>query len=63
MAKSNSSSKPPKLEFKVAPHAIEDLGSNLYTGFPKVLAEFVANAYDADATKVEIEFDLSLIHI
>jgi len=53
----HSNKNPPKLEFKVAPHAIEDLGSNLYTGFPKVLAEFVANAYDADATKVEIDFD------
>ncbi len=49
--------KKPSLTFKVAPHAIQDLGTNLYSGFPKVLAEFVANAYDADANKVEIDFD------
>ena len=34
----------PALLFRIAPHAIEDLGSNLYTSLPKVLAEFVANA-------------------
>ncbi|MCD0459121.1 ATP-binding protein [Roseiconus lacunae] len=55
----DSTDAPPELTFKVAPHAIEDLGSNLYTGFPKVLAEFVANAYDADANRVDIEFDFS----
>lgn len=47
----------PKFTFRVAPHAIEDLGSNLYTSFPRVLAEFVANAYDADATRVDIDLD------
>lgn len=49
------------LKFKVAPHAIEDLGSNLYTGFPRVLAEFVANAYDADASEVRIAFDFEKV--
>lgn len=53
--------KPPKLEFRVAPNAIEDLGSNLYTSFPRVLAEFVANAYDADATRVDITLDFNKI--
>ena len=49
--------KKPTFKFKVAPNAIEDLGSNLYTSFPRVLAEFVANAYDADANKIEIDID------
>jgi hypothetical protein len=47
--------------FRVGPHAIEDLGSNLYTSFPRVLAEFVANAYDADASKVNIKVDFEQI--
>ena len=54
-------SKAPNLTFKVAPHAIEDLGSNLYTTFPKVLAEFVANAYDADAPSANITCDFKKI--
>ena len=47
--------------FRVGPHAIEDLGSNLYTSFPRVLAEFVANAYDADATEVSISVNFKKI--
>ncbi|NLX98934.1 MAG: hypothetical protein GXY83_22540 [Rhodopirellula sp.] len=47
--------------FRIAPHAIEDLGSNLYTSFPRVLAEFIANAYDADASKVEVSIDFKKI--
>lgn len=37
------------LMFKVAPHIVEDLGLNLYTTLPRVLVEFIANAYDADS--------------
>src|SRR5690242_4466416 len=44
----------PPLKFKVAPHIVEDLGLNLYTSLPRVLVEFVANAYDADAEYAEI---------
>lgn len=36
---------------------LEDLGINLYGNVPAVLAEMVANAWDADATTVHIEYD------
>lgn len=45
------------LKFKVAPHIFEDLGLNLYTSLPRVLAEFVANAYDADSPSADITID------
>ena len=46
-----------KLKFKVAPHIVEDLGLNLYTNLPRVLVEFVANAYDADSPDARIAMD------
>ncbi len=49
------------LRFKVAPHIVEDLGLNLYTSLPRVLVEFVANAYDADSTHASISLDKSEI--
>lgn len=52
---------PPPLRFKVAPNIVEDLGLNLYTELPRVLAEFVANAYDADSPHVDISIDLEAI--
>jgi hypothetical protein len=45
------------LKFKVAPHIVEDLGLNLYTTLPRVLVEFVANAYDADSPHVNVTLD------
>ena len=45
------------LKFKVAPHIVEDLGLNLYTTLPRVLVEFVANAYDADSSHVNVTLD------
>jgi len=45
------------LKFIVAPHIVQDLGLNLYTSLPRVLVEFVANAYDADATAAKISLD------
>lgn len=45
------------LRFKVAPHIVEDLGLNLYTNLPRVLVEFVANAYDADSPHARILLD------
>jgi hypothetical protein len=47
----------PTLKFKVAPHIVEDLGLNLYTTLPRVLVEFVANAYDADSSYVNVALD------
>lgn len=45
------------LSFTFAPHVLEDLGVNLYTSVSKALVEFVANAHDADAKGVKIQFD------
>ena len=50
------------LPFKVASHMVEDLGLTLYTSLARVLVEFVANAYDADASHATITFDASAIH-
>ena len=36
---------------------VDSLGRNLYSNAAAVLSEFVANAWDADATRVEIQFD------
>lgn len=41
-------------------NTIDHLGIKLYSHFPPVLAELVSNAYDAEATKVEIFIDRSL---
>ncbi|HKO42697.1 MAG TPA: ATP-binding protein [Pyrinomonadaceae bacterium] len=56
-----TSSKYDKLRFEVAPFIVEDLGLNLYTNLPRVLVEFVANAYDADSPSVSINLDLAAI--
>jgi len=45
------------LTFKVAPHIVEDLGLNLYSNLPRVLVEFIANAYDADSPNAKISLD------
>ncbi|GAA5533802.1 BbrUII/HgiDII family restriction enzyme [Deinococcus aluminii] len=47
---------PPDSPFKmtVSLNVLNHLGINLYSNIPAVLSELVANAYDADATKVKI---------
>src|SRR6266545_2589757 len=45
------------LTFDVAPHIVHDLGLNLYTSLPRVLVEFLANAYDADSPVADIFMD------
>jgi len=45
------------LRFIVSPHIVQDLGLNLYTDLPRVLVEFVANAYDADSPSVNVTYD------
>lgn len=42
------------LELKFDPSTIEHLGIKMYSQLPQALAELVANAYDADASNVEI---------
>ena len=48
------SDKPKPLRMKVSLVNIDDLGVKLYSGFPAALAELVANAWDADAERVDI---------
>ena len=49
------------LPFRVDPHMLEDLGLNLYSSLPRVLVEFIANAYDADGSTVDVRIDFALI--
>lgn len=44
-----------KLELKIQPHIIDHLGIKMYQKVVDVVAEFVANAWDADAKHVNIE--------
>lgn len=46
--------RPTEMGMTVQSGMLRTLGINLYTSLGKVLVEFVANAYDSDATKVEI---------
>lgn len=49
----------PSLAMIFDPKVIEHLGIRMYSTLPPVLAELIANAYDADAKKVNIElFDV-----
>ena len=45
---------PKPLYMKVSLGTIDDLGVKLYSGFPAAIAELVANAWDADAERVDI---------
>lgn len=44
----------PPLTLKFDPRTIEHLGVRMYSHVPNAVAELVANAYDADATRVEV---------
>lgn len=43
----------------IALNVLEHLGENLYSSTPAVLSEVVANSWDANASRVEIEIDKS----
>lgn len=43
-------------EMKFDPRTIEHLGVRMYSTLPPALAELISNAYDADASRVEIKF-------
>ena len=45
-----------KYELKFDPKTIEHLGVKMYATLPPALAELISNAYDADASKVIVEF-------
>ena len=47
-------SKAPPLEMEIQLSVVEDLGIKLYGYLPPVISEIVANAWDADAKKVEV---------
>jgi hypothetical protein len=44
----------PSLEMKIDLNVIDHLGLKMYTSLPAVIAEYVANSWDAGARKVEI---------
>ena len=46
-----------KLAMRISLNALEHLGMNLYSNVPAVLSEVVANAWDADAAKVDVHLD------
>lgn len=45
------------LELSFDPATIEHLGSNMYSRLPNAVAELIANAYDADATVIEVRIE------
>ena len=47
----------------VSLNVLNHLGLNLYSNTPAVLAEVIANAWDADATKVNVDFDTTEMKI
>ncbi|MCO6186537.1 ATP-binding protein [Rhizobium sp. L1K21] len=46
-----------ELVMTISLNALEHLGINLYSNIPAVLSEVVANAWDADAKKVQVTID------
>ena len=47
-----------RYEMSVSLSVLDHLGLNLYSNTPAVISEVVANAWDADATRVEITIDI-----
>lgn len=47
----------PAYELKVDLNALNHLGINLYSNVPAVLSELIANAWDADAGNVDLDFN------
>jgi hypothetical protein len=52
-----------QFKFDIASGMLESLGLNMYTSIGKSLSEFVANAYDAEASNVWIEIPFKAIDI
>ena len=48
---------PQPFEMTLSLNVLEHLGINLYSNIPSVLSEVVANAWDAEAERVDITFD------
>ena len=49
----------PPFRLTISLNVLEHLGINLYSNVPSVLSEIVANAWDADASRVRITWDRS----
>ena len=47
-----------KYYMTISLNVLNHMGLNLYSNTPAVLAEVIANAWDADATRVDVDFDL-----
>ena len=47
----------PPLEMSIGLNVLNHLGLQLYSNIPAVVSEIVANAWDADATVVDINVD------
>lgn len=57
----NGNPRPGEFSLDIASGMLESLGLNMYTSIGKSLSEFVANAYDADATEVVINIPFAKI--
>jgi len=55
--KSGETESPEKLEMRFDPKTIEHLGVQMYYTLPPVIAEVIANAYDANAESVKIHLN------
>ena len=47
-----------RYRMSISLNVLNHLGLNLYSNTPTVLAEVIANAWDADATEVKVQFDI-----
>ena len=47
-----------KYKMSLSLNVLNHLGLNLYSNTPAVLSEVIANAWDADATEVKVDFNL-----
>ena len=54
--------RPGAFSLRIHSGMLETMGHNMYSSVAKCLAEFVANAYDADADNVEIHMDFERIN-
>ena len=53
-----ASAEPPKYRMTISLNVLNHLGLYLYSNTPAVLSEVIANAWDADAKTVRVDFDL-----
>lgn len=47
-----------RYQMRISLNVLNHLGLNLYSNTPTVLAEVIANSWDADATTVDVKFDI-----